>query len=303
MPRRLIVVIIICFTCINLHAQDDSISVKQKKQRQTFLAASSSGLTIGSLFWLNQAWYASYNTGQFHFFNDNNEWLQMDKAGHLWTNFQMGRMMTKAFEWAGFNKQKQLIYGGAIGFAYMTGIEIMDGFSRGWGFSWGDELSNASGTALAIIQAAYWQEQKIQLKFSYHASGIAKYNPSLLGKNPGTQILKDYNGQSYWLSFNPFAFCKSKQRWPIWLNLAIGYRAEGMLGAVDNKIVVYDQNSNQITFNRTRHYLFSFDVNLDKIKVRNKTLKKILTAINIIKIPAPAIDISHKVFRIYGIYH
>ena len=72
----------------------------------------------------------------------------------------------------------------------MTCIEVMDGFSKGWGFSWGDEMANAFGTALAVAQNAYWDRQKIQIKFSYASSGLAKYNPALLGKKPSTQILK-----------------------------------------------------------------------------------------------------------------
>ena len=35
----------------------------------------------GTLIGLNAIWYAKYPRSGFHFFNDNAEWLQMDKAG------------------------------------------------------------------------------------------------------------------------------------------------------------------------------------------------------------------------------
>jgi hypothetical protein len=41
-------------------------------------------------------------------------------------------------------------------------------------------------------------------------------------------MLKDYNGQTYWLSVNLHSFYKGSKI-PKWLNLAIGYGANGML--------------------------------------------------------------------------
>src|SRR6185369_2255358 len=101
-----------------------------------------------SLIYLNQAWYSSYNTSNFHFFADGREWLQMDKVGHAFTTYQIGRFMMQSMQWAGFTEKQSVFIGGTSGLAYMTAIEAMDGFSAGWGFSWGDMLANTSGSAL-----------------------------------------------------------------------------------------------------------------------------------------------------------
>ncbi len=284
-------------------AQNDSLNAVNYKSRKIILAASSAALTTGSLFYLNQAWYAQYNTGKFHFFNDNNEWLQMDKAGHTFTNYQMSRLMMGAFDWAGFKRKQQLFIGGTIGLAYMTAIECMDGFSNGWGFSYGDEIANVLGTSLAIGQQAFWKEQRIQLKFSYSQSGLAKYNPELLGKNFGTQILKDYNAQTLWVSVNPGSFIKKENKFPKWLNVAFGYGAYGMLGGTYNNFVVQDENGNVLKFDRERRYYFSLDVDLTRIKTRSKTLKKIFSVVNILKFPAPAIQFSKNKTRFYYLYY
>lgn len=90
----------------------------------------------------------------------------------------------------------------------MTAIECMDGFSKGWGFSWGDQAADVMGTGLAIAQEAFWQEQRVKIKFSFSPSGLAKYNPNLLGKSLSTQLLKDHNGQTYWLTASPGMFAK-----------------------------------------------------------------------------------------------
>jgi len=43
--------------------------------------------TVTSLTGLSVLWYADYPHTSFHFINDNSEWLQMDKAGHLTTAY------------------------------------------------------------------------------------------------------------------------------------------------------------------------------------------------------------------------
>ena len=45
------------------------------------------GLT---LIGLNQLWYKDYPQSNFHTLNDNGEWLQMDKLGHVFTSYQLG---------------------------------------------------------------------------------------------------------------------------------------------------------------------------------------------------------------------
>lgn len=124
----------------------------------------------------------------------------MDKCGHIFTTYNTGRLMMQAMRWAGFKSKRSILIGETYGTLYMTTIEIMDGFSSGWGFSWGDELANISGSTLFAVQQYLWSEQRIQLKFSFHQSSYAKYRPDELGSNFAQQIIKDYNGQSYWLS-------------------------------------------------------------------------------------------------------
>lgn len=282
-------------------AQSDS--VPNKNIRKIALTGTSAVLTTGSVFYLNEAWYKEYNTGKFHFFNDNDEWLQMDKVGHVFTTYQTSRLMMNAFDWAGFNNRQKLFIGGTIGLGYMTAIEIMDGYSEGWGFSWGDMGANVFGSALAISQEAFWKQQRIQLKFSYAQSGIAKYNPSLLGENYYTQILKDYNGQTYWISINPTSFIKKETKFPAWLNVAFGYSAYGMLGGRFNSFTVQNANGTVLLFERERRFYASLDIDLTRIKTKSRFLKGLFSALNILKIPAPALQFSKKGARGYLLYY
>ena len=215
---RKLLLAVCCLGISVMLSQADTLSPRQLKSRRILLAGSAVIGSGASLAYLQDAWYSKYSSGSFHFFDDNAEWLQMDKAGHAYTCYQTGRLMIGAFKWAGYSRNKQLFIGGTFGLVYLTAIELMDGFSRGWGFSWGDLAADVAGCALVIGQEAAFKRQVVQLKFSYYPSGLAQYNPSLLGENSYTRILKDYNGQVYWLSFNPlWRKSDDKRAFPRWL--------------------------------------------------------------------------------------
>jgi hypothetical protein len=282
---------IFLFLAVNQFAfASDSLAVFKK--RKIALGVSTAALTGGSLVYLNQAWFQQYNTSKFHFFNDNDEWLQIDKCGHTFTNYQVARVMMGAMDWAGYSTKKQILIGGLSGFTYMTAIEIMDGYSAGWGFSWGDIGANTLGTGMAIGQKLLWKEQRIQLKFSFYSSPYAKYRPNILGDEIYMQVLKDYNGQIYWLSINPSSFIKKENKFPKWLNIAVGYGANGMIGARDNNFLIQDADGTIRTFNRYRQGYLSLDVDFTRIKTKSRFLKSVFTCINIIKIPFPNLEVS-----------
>ena len=287
----------------SLLGQTDSVSKQNYQKRKVVLISASAAFATGSLIYLNQVWYSDYKSGQFHFFNDNKEWLQMDKAGHVFSNYQASRLMMNGFEWAGYNRKQTLFIGGTLGFFYLTAVEVMDGYSEGWGFSWGDMAANALGTSLAITQHAFWNEQRIQIKYSFAQSGLAQYNPSLLGENVYSQWLKDYNGQTYWLSVNPSTFLKSDTKFPKWLNLAFGYSAYGMIGGSYNAFLVQDNKGNVLKLDRMRRYYLSLDIDLTRIKTKSKFLKGLFSALNILKIPAPTLQFSNTGLRFYYLYY
>lgn len=257
------------------------------KKRQNSIVIAESVLAAGALVGLNQLWYADYPQSNFHFINDNSEWLQMDKLGHSFSSYHLGRFGAEMLQWSGASKKNQLIYGAGLGFAFLTAVEVLDGYSSEWGASTGDVIANASGTALYISQELLWKEQRITPKFSFHTTQFAAYRPDVLGRSLSEQILKDYNGQTYWLSTNLYSFSKGSKI-PKWLNLAIGYGANGMVsGNIENN----PQNSTQ-KVERFRQFYLSFDVDLTKIETKSHFLKTIFSVFNTIKIPAPTIEYS-----------
>ncbi len=238
---------------------------------------------------LDQIWYADYPKSKFHFINDNDEWLQMDKAGHVFAGYHIGRAGSEVLEWSGMKDNKRLIYGAGAGFVFLSAIEIFDGHSEKWGASLGDLGANAAGTAMYVSQELLWKEQRIIPKFSFHTTPYANVRPEALGDGIQEQILKDYNGQTYWLSANPHSFFKSSGI-PVWLNIAVGYGAEGMITGRDRLVnTVFLPESS-----RFRQYYLSLDVDLARIKTKSQILKTVFSVLNSIKIPAPAFEITSK---------
>lgn len=261
----------------------DSLNLSRKK---TVIIAEST-FTAATIIGLNQMWYADYPKSDFHFINDNNDWLQIDKMGHVFSAYHLGNASKNALEWSGISKKNQIIYGATYGFAFLTAIEVMDGYSAEWGASIGDLIANATGSALLISQEMLWKEQRITPKFSFQTTEYAAQRPNVLGKSLNEQILKDYNGQTYWLSANLYSFDK-QSKIPKWLNLAIGYGAEGMISGKEN---FSDPNiTNQPR--RYRQFYISLDADLTKIKTKSHLLKTFFSVFNTIKIPAPSVEIT-----------
>ena len=268
------------------------------KNRTKTVLISESVLLSGTLVGLNQLWYANYPRSNFHFINDNKEWSQMDKAGHLFSTYHIGRFGSETMQWSGTTKQHQLIYGAGLGFAFLTAVEVLDGFSSQWGASSGDVLANALGTTLYVSQELIWNEQRITPKFSFHTTKYASLRPSILGKSIPEQILKDYNGQTYWLSVNLYSFSKSTQI-PKWLNIAIGYGADGMISGNSNKNYLILSPKPEIF----RQFYLSLDVDLTKIKTKSYFLNFFFSVFNTLKIPAPTFEYrTQGGFKFHSIY-
>jgi hypothetical protein len=260
----------------------DSVNLK----RLGWVLGSEAAAYGTSMIWLYQAWYKGYDHSSFHFFDDSGEWLQMDKAGHFYSSYYFDEIITSGFRWAGMKGKKGILWGSGLAMLYISSIEVFDGFSSKWGASATDLAANAGGIGIYTTQALLWKEQRIIPKFSFSRSGLAKYRPDALGSNFSEELLKDYNGQTYWLSFNLKSLTKIKWM-PAWLNVAAGYGADGMLGGESNDPIIAIDNSPVM---RKREYYFSLDADLTKIRTQHQWLKVVFAALNTIKVPFPAIS-------------
>lgn len=280
------------FTSLFSFGQVDTISQKQFDKTK-FIAVTGAGTAFygGTLASLYTVWYQDKNWVGFHTKNDNADWLQIDKFGHSYTCYMMGKIGMQSLRWAGVKDKRAIVYGGSFGFLFMTSIEVLDGHYSEWGFSTGDMIANASGSALLIGQELAFKKQIVTFKFSYSHTDLAKHKPSVLGEGFFDRLVQDYNGQTFWFSTNLKSIFKNSEWLPNWLNVAPGYGAYGMLSSKER--TVYDNTGNEIpTYTDTRNYYLSLDVDFEKIKTDSKFLKSVFFFLNMIKVPFPTFEIN-----------
>lgn len=253
-------------------------------KRLIFSSVMQASIWSGSIIGLHQVWYSEYPKTPFHTFDDSKTWLQMDKAGHVFTAYKLSRLSALNFRWAGLDRKKSAFLGAGIGWGYQFSLEMLDAQNAAWGFSWSDIAANTLGSSLFLAQDLLAESEIVHLKFSYSPSPYAPYRPAILGATFTERILKDYNGQTYWLSFSPQNWVKNSKI-PAWIALAIGYSADAKLQGDQNQFTSLDGK----TFHAQRQFLLSLDVNVQKLPIQKKWLKKLVSPFNSIKIPFPAL--------------
>lgn len=286
----------------------DSLSIAQKRKRTILISSANAIGYGGAMIGLYNAWYKNYPQTSFHTFNDFKEWNQMDKAGHMYSAYIESRMSMEMWRWAGMERKKRIWIGGLSGAFYQTVIETLDGYSTGWGWSWGDIGANFIGSGTLIAQELAWDEQRVKLKFSFHRKNyddteLNQRSDKLFGSKISQRFLKDYNGQTYWASVNVSAFAKQSS-WPKWLNLSIGYGSEGMFGGTEN--IAHDQTGN-IIFNRPdikryRQWYIAPDIDFTKIRTKKKGIKLLFTVLSAFKFPAPTLEFSKGKINLRPVY-
>ena len=282
--------------CISLYWHSNSqiqYTDTAKINPKRFLITNSAigSISVSSIIGLQQLWYSNDEDASFHFFDDSKNWLQMDKYGHAMSSYELTRLMNQAYRWSGLSKNKSMILSSSISFAYLSAIEIMDGYSPNWGFSWSDMGANLMGTSLFLFQEKYFLKQIFQPKFSFHPTEYSQIRPEVLGQNLAESILKDYNGQSYWISFSPGHLGISA--WPKWLMLSLGHSINGRLKG---------NSSQYMGYSSSREFLFSLDIDLTEFKVKSKFLDSLFTIINSIKLPFPTLIYTKEKLNFSPIY-
>lgn len=288
--NKWLLLLILVPTLSSGQVSDSSKTINKKRLRLIAL-----GGTVGygiSLAGLSHLWYSNTESQSFRFFDDNAEWKQVDKVGHFFSAYHFSYGTSKALQWSNVDRRKADLIGSLVGFGVLLPIEILDGFSDAYGASVGDLVANAAGSTFFLAQSQIWGEPRIHPKFSFHRTRYAKLRSSLLGGDLSSEILKDYNGQTFWLSFDMDKFVS----FPKWLNIAAGYGAEGMVHARDI------QNIDAGYERPYRQYYLSIDFDLTSIKSKSKVVNTLLFVANMVKIPAPALEFSHKGIKFHPLY-
>ena len=289
-------VIEICFLCLFLSFSSigqsvDSVSEIINKKRLTTLIISSSAAYTASIIGLSNAWYSQYDHQSFHFFNDADEWNQVDKAGHFYSAFQLSSVASRLLQWSQLPQRKADKIGTLTSFLIMSSIEVLDGYSAGYGASGSDLLANAVGASFYLGQSLAWNETRIYPKYSFHRTDYPSLRPNTLGATFAEEVLKDYNGQTYWLSVDMDKFI----RFPKWLNLSAGYGADAMVYANES-------SNREAGYKSYRQIYLGLDFDLTAFRSKSKVLNTLIYIANMIRLPAPSLEFSNGKVKGYWFY-
>jgi hypothetical protein len=260
----------------------DSLNRKRLSISTSILAST----WVGGTYALSKVWYKEFEKTPFHSFNDATDWLQMDKLGHIYTASHLSRSYSKLYNWCGLKPKQSLLIGSALGFGFQTTIELLDAKNSAWGFSWYDMVANGIGTAFFATQELLWNEQNFLLKFSYSPTKFADLRPEVLGNSFSERILKDYNGQIYWLTFSPFSFKKERKNME-WLCVSLGYSANAKLIGDQEEVWINNQ-----VYTSQRQVFFSLDINPEKLNIKRNWVKTLIKPLNWLKFPFPSLELT-----------
>ncbi len=239
-------------------------------------------------------------TGPFHIQEDIQYALWVDKFGHFYGGYSTSYLFTEAFITSGFGWELSNILGSIMGLGYMTYIEVLDGYSKGFGFSPSDYYFDVFGSGFFLAQYYVPFLQNFNPKFMF-------VNPKWVGerdRNPHESFIDNYSAQTFWMSINIqnlFGGVVAKFV-PEWLELSVGYAAYSLcyppLGGCDPSIsepVSPDAWGN-------RKIIISLDYNLVKLLPDGPPFWNWFKQnFKLFKLPAPAIEFG-RTTKFYIIY-
>ncbi|MCS6894995.1 MAG: YfiM family protein [Bacteroidia bacterium] len=228
------------------------------------------------------AWYDWRMAQGWRLFDDGREWKQMDKLGHVWTTYHLSWVYHDWARFCGYSPAAARRLGAVLAWSFQTSIELVDGFFPKWGASLWDALSNTVGSGIFWINtlSSPW---RVDVRFSFFPSPYAAQRPEALGRGV-SQILKDYNGQTYWLVL-------LHEKFP--LGLAIGHGARGLLGGYGREPI------STIRAREHRRWLLSVDPHWELFFKKRRWMMRIFVSI---KTPFPALVYERHAFRVAWIY-
>ena len=221
--------------------------------------------------------------------------IYADKPGHVIGSYYTANTLTDALIMSGVDWESSVITSGILGLAYMTYIEILDGYGQNFGFSPTDMYANIFGAGLYVAQYYSPFLQNITPKYTYFPSNWFGERK----RQPHDFFIDDYSSQTLWLTFNMHNLLPVSvaEYWPDWLDVSLGYAARNLTNAYDPENLYYHDPN--VTFKDKEvegdpKFIISLDYNLVKLLPDGGFFWNwVKQTLNFFKFPAPALEIGY----------
>jgi len=243
------------------------------------------GAAYGFVF--KKGWWGDKGRG-FHFENDFDYALNLDKLGHFAAGVAIGETFYEGYRWAGASEFQSYLFAGLTALATHIAIDIKDGFAPSWGFSFCDVLSGGLGGFLPMAERYVPLFKYIDLKWSYWINSTAYYDNEGHTMNGGI-FTDDYVNHTYWLSVKTYRLLPEAARkyYPSWLAIAVGL-------SIDDGVFTGARNPH-------REVYIALDYDLEAFRPQSRLARTIIKALNYFKLPAPTIQVYPE-FHWYLLY-
>lgn len=255
------------------------------------------GFYFAVLAYLQLTWYGKDGLVAFHWFDDSDEWMYMDKLGHVISTFHTARTITMTFQANSSKRWASLIGGTIAGWLLISMYEWNDGYAATYGASAYDLLANTGGALLSMVQCINPDKKSfITPQFSFHPTAWAALRPNVLGQTVSEQLIKDYNGQTIWLALNPHYYFGLKW-WPKFLAFSVGYGAEGM---VYGRLI----HNNEHGYHAYEQFYVSVNLDWGPLRYhRKRWVRGVVYGLDYFRLPGPAIEVNMLATHAQWIWH
>ena len=233
--------------------------------------------------YFKKAWWSGEKAPHLFFHADwDQNFRDQDKFGHLFGGYQLTRVGHDALKYACVSEKKAQLISAGYALFFQTQIEIFDGHYKKYGFSYADELANATGMVFAVAQERHPWLKAIKPTMSYLETA------SLKNSSHYTTELRpslDYSGQTYWFSTDVNALLPDdrKKYWPAAVRFSVGHSITDWISSVDGH-----------AFRAKRKLLLSLDLDVEKLPGDNHLWKEIKHQLSYYHLPSPALQLTPK---------
>ena len=244
-------------------------------------------VAYGAAYWLvfKKGWWDDERS-HFHFENDFDYALNLDKFGHFAAGVVLGEGFYEGYRWAGTSEFQAYLFAGLSAMMTHVAIDVKDGYSPEWGFSVFDVLSGTLGGFYPMAERYIPVFKYVDLKWSYWINTKAYYRQSHTGV-----FTDDYCNQTFWASFKPYRLLPASVRayYPSWLAIAAGL-------SIDEGVFIKHYEGTP-----HREVYIALDYDLEAFRPQSRMARTLIKSLNYFKLPAPAIQVYPE-FHWYLLY-
>lgn len=242
--------------------------------------ASSTLIAYGAAYWFvfDKGWWGE-NGNEFHFENDFDYALNLDKLGHFASGVALGELFYEGYHWAGVSEFYSYLFAGLSAMSTHIAIDIKDGFAPKWGFSIFDVLSGSLGGFLPMAERYVPVFKYVDLKWSYWINTKVYYRQNHQASDG--VFTDDYVNQTYWASFKPYRLLPAavQKYYPSWLAFAAGI-------SIDKGVFIKHYEGTP-----HREVYIALDYDLEALRPQSRWARSLVKYLNYFKLPAPTVQV------------